>query len=111
MKVLIFLAWIYNPEFAFVVPFQVEIEWQQMPLSLQAEQLDNLADEEGFIRFDVRAGERRAAIFVNIEVHAQVLENHYETLQYPEKSGDFSFDKTLAAGEITLIGQAIREQE
>lgn len=98
-----------------MVPFQIEIEWQHLPLSLLAEQLDNLADEEGFIRFDVREGARRAVIFVNVEAQPQIPamqdpENYYEALHYPEHPGAFSFDNTFAAGEIRLIGEAIRQQ-
>jgi hypothetical protein len=98
-----------------MVPFQIEIEWQNTPVNLIAEQLDNLADEEGYIRFDVRNARRRAVIFVGMEHQPPILENsqgqesHFESLHYSQQYAAFSFDETFVAGEIVSIGRAIRE--
>lgn len=98
-----------------MVPFSIEIEWKDKAVSLFAEQLDHLADEEGFIRFDVRSEQRRAVIFVNIEEQAQGpvvqqdLENYFEALHHPAQPGAFSFDETFTKDEVERIGKAIRE--
>lgn len=98
-----------------MVPFSIEIEWKDKAVSLVAEQLDNLADEEGFIRFDVRTAQRRAVIFVNIEeqvqfpVIPQEPDSYVEAMQYPEQPGAFSFDETFGKAEVALIGKSIWE--
>lgn len=97
-----------------MIPFPIEIEWQNIPVSLLAEQLDNLADEEGFIRFDVRCEQRRAVIFVSIEeqplphVISPDLESYFEVLHNTRPPGAFSFDEIFTEGEVERIGKAIR---
>lgn len=97
-----------------MIPFPIEIEWQNVPVSLLAEQLDNLADEEGFIRFDVRSERRRAVIFVSVEVLPLPptippdQENNFEALHYNHRTGPFSFDEIFTEGEVERIGKAIR---
>lgn len=98
-----------------MVPFQVAIELEEQPVSLLVEQLDQLADEEGFVRFDVRAAERRAVIFVNTEdnlkppLTPQEAEVYFEAIHYPEQEAAFSFSGDFTPAEVRLIGQAIRE--
>lgn len=98
-----------------MVPFQIEIEWQNTLVNLIAEQLDNLADEEGYIRFDVRNARRGSVIFVSMEHQPPMLEDsqsqdsHFESLYYSQQYTAFSFDETFVAGEIVCIGRAIRE--
>ena len=45
-----------------MVPFEIEIELNNMPVSVQVEQLDYLADENGRMHYDVRSGLRQAVI-------------------------------------------------
>lgn len=98
-----------------MVPFNVEIELENTPVSLTVEQLDRLADEDGFIRFDVRAGERRAVIYVNVEdqlsppATAQDAEAYFEAVHYPETLPAFSTDDEFTADEVKLIANAIRQ--
>lgn len=49
-----------------MVPFEIEIELNNIPGSVEVEQLDYLADENGRIRYDVRSGFRQAVILVDI---------------------------------------------
>jgi hypothetical protein len=97
-----------------MVPFSITIECQGSPMSLLAEQLDHLADEEGFIRFDLRSKQQRVVIFVKIEEQTQALamsqdlESSFEALYYPARPYAFSFDETFAKEEVERIGKAIR---
>lgn len=98
-----------------MVPFQIDLELEHTPVSLTVEQLDRLADEDGFIRFDVRAGERRAVIFVNVEdqlsppATAQEAEAYFEAVHYPESLPAFSTADEFTTDEVKLIANAIRE--
>lgn len=80
-----------------MVPFNLTIELQNIPCDLLAEQLDRLADEDGFIRFDVTCGERRSVIYVNVEndlplVTPQNAEAYFEAVNYPEQVSAMSED-------------------
>ncbi|NOW96093.1 hypothetical protein [Mucilaginibacter sp. SG564] len=47
-----------------MVPFNLEIELAGKPVIINIEQLDRLADDEGFIRYDAREGKRRAVVYI-----------------------------------------------
>lgn len=74
-----------------MVAFELELELENKPLKISVEQLDRLADAEGFIRFDVTAGEHRSVIYVNVEndlplVTPQDAEAYFEAVNYPSRS-------------------------
>lgn len=50
-----------------MVPFDLELELENNPLTISAEQLERFADADGYTCYDVRAGERRTVVYVNIE--------------------------------------------
>lgn len=70
-----------------------------MPVTLQAEQLDRLADEKGLMRYDVRADGRHAIISVNVEDDLESDDFTFEAVQATDES--FSGDELLAI--ITAI--------
>jgi hypothetical protein len=98
-----------------MVPFHLELELENRLVTLTAEQLDRLADEDGFIRFDVRSSERRAVIHVNMEdqpvsfTTAQDAEAYFEAVHYPETLPAFSTDDDFTADEVRLIAKTIRQ--
>lgn len=97
-----------------MVPFQIDLELAANPVNLTVEQLDRLADEDGFIRFDVTCGGRRSVIFVNVEndlplVTPQDAEAYFEAAHYPEQLPAFSIDEDFTPDEVQVIGNAIRQ--
>lgn len=98
-----------------MVPFNLEIEIENKPEELNIEQLDRLADEDGFVRFDVTAGERRAVIYVNVEdqlappVTPQNAETYFDAVHYREQQPAFSIDGDFTTDEVRVIGNAIRQ--
>ena len=68
-----------------MMPFHLSIELNDLPVTLQVEQLDFLADENGLMRYDVRCYHRHAVISVNIES--------------VNKSKDFTFDAMQSTDE------------
>jgi hypothetical protein len=100
-----------------MVPFDVELEFENKPLTITAEQLDRLADEDGFIRFDITTGERRSVIYVNMEeelpqpVTRQNPETHFEAVHYPEHLPAFSLDDVFTLDEVRIIGKAISDHD
>lgn len=82
-----------------MVPFELELELENNSLTVSVEQLDHLADEEGYIRFDVRTGERRGVIYVN-------LEDQVGTEKLLEA---ISMDEDFTTKEVRAIGNAIRQ--
>ncbi|TSJ44415.1 hypothetical protein FO440_09615 [Mucilaginibacter corticis] len=86
-----------------MVPFEIEIEWNDVPVSLWVEQLDYLADENGLMRFDVRGDARRAVISVNIESDPEHLDFTFEAMQ--------AEDQAFSADELLAIIKAIRDQQ
>jgi len=97
-----------------MVPFNLEIELENHPVLASIEQLDRLADTDGFIRFDVTCGERRSVIYVNVEndlppVTPQDAETYFEAVNYPEHVSAFSMDEVFTRTEVIVIGNAIRK--
>jgi len=98
-----------------MVPFNLEIQLSGKPVIINAEQLDRLADDEGYIRYDVREGKRRAVVYVNVEDQTMPLETvqdaeaYFEAVHYPEHLPAFSIEDDFASEEIQIIGNAIRQ--
>lgn len=97
-----------------MVPFNLEFEFAGGRVHGTAEQLDQLADTAGFMRYQVIAAERRSVVCVNIEagpqqpVSAQDAENYYEAVRYPEHDSGFSEDDVFTTEEVGGIVTAIR---
>jgi hypothetical protein len=96
-----------------MVPFNLEIELENTMVPASIEQMDRLADADGFIRFDVTAGERRSVVYVNVEndlppATPQDAEAYFEAVNYPEQVSAFSEEDVFTRDEVIVIGQAIR---
>lgn len=97
-----------------MVPFPIAFALKETPVKLLIEQLDRLADEKGYIRFNVRYERRRAVIFVNIEVQSILAALSRDTkgllgsLNHLTQPVAFSFDNTYSSNEVILIGFGIR---
>jgi hypothetical protein len=96
-----------------MVPFNLEIELENITMQSSIERLDRLADEDGFIRFDATIGERRSVIYVNVEndlppVTPQDAEAYFEAVNYPEQLSAFSEEEVFTRREVMVIGKAIR---
>ena len=72
-----------------------------MPVSLQVEQLDRLADENGLMRYDVRADGRHVIISVNVEDDLESEEFTFEAVQ--------AIDESFSGDELFEIIKAIRD--
>ena len=84
-----------------MVPFEIEIEWNDMPVSLQVEQIDYLADENGLMRYDVRTDLRRAVILVNMEADPGHPDFSFEAMQ--------TIDESFSGEELLAIIKAIKQ--
>lgn len=84
-----------------MVPFEIEIELSDVPVSLQVEQLDYLPDENGIIRYDVRNGQRHAVIPVNMEADQAHPDFTFEAMQ--------SIDESFSGEELLAIIKGIRD--
>ena len=96
-----------------MVPFNLEIELENIPCEVLVEQLDRLADAEGFIRFDVTCAGRRSVVYVNVEndlplATPQDAEAYFEAMNYPEQVSAFSEDDVFTRDEVRLLGRAVR---
>lgn len=89
-----------------MVPFNLELEFADGELACTAEQMDQLADTSGFMRYQVTTAKRRAIVFVNIEeesqrpVTAQDAESYYEASYYPEQVPGYSKDEVFTLEEV-----------
>lgn len=96
-----------------MVPFLLEFDFAVGIVAGTAEQLDQLADAEGYMRYLVTAEVQRSVVWVNIEneppqrVTPQDAENYYEAIHYPEQVSGFSQDEVFTAQEIEIIASAI----
>jgi hypothetical protein len=82
-----------------MVPFNLQLELSGRLTTLSAEQLDQLADEQGFMRYQIKTFNHPAVIFVNIED---------EALSGEAVSG-YSEDEAFSSEEIILVATAIRQ--
>lgn len=98
-----------------MVPFNLEFEFGDGLVSGTAEQLDQIADAEGFMRYQITTGERRSVICVNIEeepprpLTGQGAENYYEAIHYPEHTPGFSEEEVFNTQEIETIAAVIED--
>ena len=97
-----------------MVPLHLEFEFSDGRVAGTAEQLNQLSDIEGFIRYQITVGERRSVVCVNMEneqqpsVTANNAENYYEAVYYPEQVSDFSEEEVFTPEEISRIAAEIR---
>jgi hypothetical protein len=97
-----------------MIPINLELRFGDRQVAGTAEQLDQLADTAGFMRYQVTIGERRSVICVNIEeapprpVTLQDAENYYEAIHYPEKSSYFDEDQVFTPEEVVVITATIK---
>jgi len=82
-----------------MVPFHLQLELAQKLTTVSAEQLDQLADEMGFMRYQVRTFNQSALIFVNIEEVGSSTEINIGYIEEPIFSAD----------EVKAIAAAIRQ--
>ena len=82
-----------------MVPFNLQLEINARLLTISVEQLDQLADNAGFMRYQIRSFNHDTVIFVNIE----------EEQLPPEVVIGFSEDDVFTLDEIRLIAAAIRQ--
>ena len=100
-----------------MVPFNLEVELAGKPVTINIEQLDRLADDEGYICYDVTEGVRRAVIYVEVEDQSMPLETvqdaeaYFEALQYPEHPPAFSTENDFASEEVQMVANAIRQHD
>ncbi|MDT3402283.1 hypothetical protein [Mucilaginibacter terrae] len=97
-----------------MVPFNLELEFPDQRMTGTAEQLDQIADNDGFMRYQVSLGERRSIICVNIEegwaqsVSAADSESSHEGVQDPGHHSGISEDEVFKADEVGIIVSAIK---
>lgn len=83
-----------------MMPFHLSIELNNLPVTLQVEQLDFLADENGLMRYDVRSYHRHAVISVDIETVSESKDFTFEAMQ--------STDEAFNGEELLEIVAAIK---
>ncbi|CAM3800046.1 hypothetical protein MUGA111182_10375 [Mucilaginibacter galii] len=97
-----------------MVPFNLEFEFKEGQVIGTAEQLDQLTDTVGFMRYQIVAGERRSVICMNMEeepptpVTVPDAENQYEAIHYPEQLSDFDEDEVFTPEEVGAIAATIK---
>jgi len=97
-----------------MVPFNLEFEFVEGQVAGTAEQLGQLTDTVGFMRYQVTAGERRSVICMNMEeepptpVTVPNAENYYEAIHYPEQLSDFDENEAFTPEEVGVIAAAIK---
>jgi hypothetical protein len=82
-----------------MVPFNLQVELHGQLLTISVEQLDQLPDAVGYIRYQIQAADRRSVVLVSIE--AEQL--------FPEDNIGLSGDDVFTPDEISVIAAAIRE--
>ncbi|MBS7565515.1 hypothetical protein KHS38_13970 [Mucilaginibacter sp. Bleaf8] len=82
-----------------MVPYNLQVELHGHLLNISVEQLDQLADAVGYMRYQIRTAEQRSVILVNIEAE-QLL---------PEDIIGFSEGEVFTLEEIGVIAAAIRQ--
>lgn len=97
-----------------MVTFNLEFEFEEGQVAGTAEQLDQLTDIAGFMRYQIAAGERRSVICMNVEeeppmpLTVQDAENYYEAIHYPEQLSDFDEDEVFTPEEVVVIAATIK---
>jgi hypothetical protein len=97
-----------------MVPFDLVLELESKQLIISVEQLDQLADAEGFMRYQVTADTRRSVICVNVEdgvpplFTPQDVEAYFEAVYYPEQAVAYSTEDVFTHTELRQIAAAVR---
>ncbi|WP_428329692.1 hypothetical protein [Mucilaginibacter sp.] len=81
-----------------MVPFNLQIELHERLITLSAEQLDQLSDNLGYMRYQIRTFNHHSVISVNIE----------DDPLDPEEPLGFSEEEVFLADEVITIATAIR---
>jgi hypothetical protein len=84
-----------------MVPFNLQLELNGRLVTLSAEQLDQLTDTVGFMRYQIRTFHHHSIVCVNME---------NDPLP-PDEIIGFSEDEVFSPDEITTIAAAIREYD
>jgi len=82
-----------------MVPFNLQLELTNKLTALSVEQLDQVSDPLGFMRYQVRTFNHHAVMYVNIE--KDPLE--------PDDVTGFTEDEVFSPDEVKSIAAAIRE--
>jgi hypothetical protein len=82
-----------------MVPFNLQLELAHKLTTISAEQLDQLADETGFMRYKISTFKHSSVVFVNIED---------EPLSPDEITG-YSEEETFSLDDVKEIAAAIRQ--
>jgi len=82
-----------------MVPFNLQLDLANKLTTLSAEQLDQIADTEGFMRYQIRAFNDISIVYVNIED---------EPLS-PEEIIAYSLDEVFSLEDVRAIAVAIRQ--
>ena len=61
-----------------MVPFELEVELNDKPVTVSVEQLERFADVDGYTRYDITIGERRSVVYVNVPDEQPVLPDYNE---------------------------------
>ncbi|MFD0767153.1 hypothetical protein ACFQZI_20025 [Mucilaginibacter lutimaris] len=89
---------------------EVEIAGEHTVFTI--EQLERFADADGFSRYDIRTGERRSVVRINVIKEPQIVtpqsaEAHLEAVEYPEKLPAYDEHGVFTADELKEITAAI----
>jgi len=82
-----------------MVPFNLQLELSNRLVTISAEQLDQLTDTTGFMRYQIRTFNHHSVIFVNLG----------EEPLSPEDVPGFSEDEAFTLDEVRIIAAAIRQ--
>ena len=97
-----------------MIPFDLEVLLENGTVTIMVEQLGQLADTGGFMRYGIRAGKRTSVIWVNIEdevpplITPQDAEAYFEAIHYPEQLIAYTQEEVFTIDEVRTIGSAIR---
>lgn len=82
-----------------MVPFNFQLEFNARQITFSAEQLDQLADAAGFMRYRVRTFNDSSIVFVNTE----------DAHLAPANVAGYSLDEAFTLEQVHAIAQAVRE--
>jgi hypothetical protein len=97
-----------------MIPFNLEVDMACEHVLLKAEQLERFADADGFSRYDIRSGERRSVVWINVNYEPQIVtpqdaEAHFEAVNYPEQLPAYDQQEIFTLVELGNIAAAIRK--
>jgi hypothetical protein len=97
-----------------MVPFNLKVEMAGGHVLLTVEQLERFADADGFSRYDIRAGERRSVVQINVTYEPKIVtpqdaEAYFEAMNYPEQLPAYDDREVFTPNELSDIAAAIRQ--